>query len=431
MTATATPTAPRGTSKKSGKQPEMATAARPAALFEIAVADVLIRENVRTDVGDLEDLAESIRQHGILQPVRVQESYRDQGKYELIYGQRRFRAAQLVGLETIPALVEGMPGGALDVVRLPIQQLVENVQRRDLNPLEEARALRGILDASEGMTQDQLAAKVGRSRPAVTNLLRILDLEPKVQELVASGELSAAHAKALVGLKPAQQMELAKRAVESGYSAHSTEESAKWYRQQNNGDERKARESAKAAKRALKALEEADVATTTQVLLAVPWNLDRDVVQMAVSEAGYTMAKVWGFRRSSDCDCDAVQVDVQDGDGTKVAPACISADHAEAHNAAMRAASEQKAKEEAVDRDTVRKAFRASLDAANLHPTAARLILRELDSYGGPKWGEYEAMTDVAVLDRLAERLAVRWGTAYGSPVPLKKVLKAFEASAA
>lgn len=300
---TATATKPRS-SARNGSSPDPDW----PKITDVPVGLVDVDDNVRSDVGDLEDLAGSIRQHGVMQPISVALS-ETEGRFTLVVGQRRLAAAKLAGLDRIPAIFD--PRGSVGTPTRSIRQLVENVQRRDLNPL----------------------------------------------------------------------------------------------------------------------LEEADVATTTQVLLAVPWNLDRDVVQTAVSEAGYTMAKVWGFRRSPDCDCDAVQVDVQDGDGTKVAPACISADHAEAHNAAMRAASEQKAKEEAVDRDTVRKAFRASLDAANLHPTAARLILRELDSYGGPKWGEYEAMTDVAVLDRLAERLAVRWGTAYGSPVPLKRVLKAFEAS--
>lgn len=377
----ATATAPRGTSKKNGKQPEMATAARPAALFDIPVADVLIRENVRTDVGDLEELAESIRQHGILQPIRVQESYRDQGKYELIYGQRRFRAAELVGLEKIPALVEGMPGGALDVVRLPIQQLVENVQRRDLNALEEAKALRGILDASEGMTQDELAAKVGRSRPAVTNLLRILDADAAVQELVAQGRLSAAHAKAIAGLPIDDQLEIAKDAVEQGWSAHDTERQIQWKRDQAERDSKYTEQARRRAESTVGWLKKHDVPKDAVLFIG------RDQ-HGTIRKAGWKNLKDQWDRHSrasevKDCDCVAFE-NRYDGNWE---PVCVSTKHRRAFTAEEKAKDLARRAEGlkalAEGRERVAAAV-AEMDSPFEHRLLLWSVLRE-----GYNWSDY------------------------------------------
>lgn len=137
----------------------------------------------------LEDLARSIREHGVLQPVLVCQ--RD-GIYELIAGERRFRAAQRAGLATIPAIVR-----RVDARRSLEIALIENLQREDLNPIEEALAYRQLMQEF-GLTQVEIAERVGKSRPAVANALRLLQLPPDIQAEVAAGRLSAGHARALL-----------------------------------------------------------------------------------------------------------------------------------------------------------------------------------------------------------------------------------------
>jgi ParB family transcriptional regulator, chromosome partitioning protein len=146
------------------------------------------------DPDALAELAASIRQHGILQPLIVTEDPHQAGRYFLVAGERRWRAAQVAGLDTAPALVrEASPSQLLEWA------LIENVQRADLNPLEEASAYQALMDEF-GLTQDEVAERVGKSRPAVANLVRLL-----VQAAVTTGEISAGHARALLRLeeKPA------------------------------------------------------------------------------------------------------------------------------------------------------------------------------------------------------------------------------------
>ena len=155
------------------------------------------------DEESLAGLAESIEQLGVLQPVLVRP---DGEGYELIAGERRWRAAQRAGLETIPALVREIE----DQDSLE-QALVENLHREDLNPLEEAAAYE-LLVSEFDLTQDQVAERVGKSRPAVTNTIRLLQLPPSVQQLLVAGTISAGHGRALLGLTDvAEQERLAKR----------------------------------------------------------------------------------------------------------------------------------------------------------------------------------------------------------------------------
>src|SRR6059058_455610 len=140
----------------------------------------------------LQELVDSIRQHGIIQPLIVRQSG---ARFELIAGERRFRAAQEIGLATVPAIIR--TANDLEVLEL---SLIENLQRADLNPIEEAQAYARL--ASEfGMRQEDIAVKVGRSRAAVANSMRLLDLHPQVQSWVTQGLLSVGHAKVLLGLK--------------------------------------------------------------------------------------------------------------------------------------------------------------------------------------------------------------------------------------
>jgi ParB family chromosome partitioning protein len=150
------------------------------------------------DPDDLDELAQSIREHGILQPVLVSEQ--PDGTYQLITGERRWRSAQLAGLSTLPAIVKEVTSQAsLEMA------LVENIQRRDLNPLEEAVAFRQLID-EHGLTQDQLAQRLGKSRVAVTNTLRLLHLPPAVQDALAEGSITEGHARAILvaGTEPAR-----------------------------------------------------------------------------------------------------------------------------------------------------------------------------------------------------------------------------------
>jgi ParB family chromosome partitioning protein len=169
------------------------------------------------DEETLEELAESIRQVGLLQPVVVRAA--GPGRYELVMGERRWRAAQRAGLTEIGAIVKQTQDD--DLLR---DALIENMHRQQLDPLEEAAAYQQLLD-DFGATHEELARKVGRSRPHISNTLRLLNLPPAVQKRVAAGVLSAGHARALLGLDDhAAQERLAARIVAEGLSVRNVEE---------------------------------------------------------------------------------------------------------------------------------------------------------------------------------------------------------------
>jgi ParB family chromosome partitioning protein len=168
------------------------------------------------DTERLQELAASIRAQGVVQPIVVRPIQQGM-RYELIAGERRWRAAQLAGLAEIPAQVRDVPDEAVLAI-----SLIENVQREDLNPIEEANALRRFID-DFGMTHETAAHAVGRSRTAVSNLLRLLELNDEVKELVQGGLLEMGHARALLGLPPEQQSEAAHQVMAKGLSARETE----------------------------------------------------------------------------------------------------------------------------------------------------------------------------------------------------------------
>jgi ParB family chromosome partitioning protein len=169
------------------------------------------------DLGALDDLAASIREVGLLQPVVVRRVM--PGRYELVMGERRWRGCQLAGLEHIPAIVRDTPDD--DLLR---EALMENLHREQLNPLEEAAAYQQLLE-DFGATHDELARKVGRSRPHISNTIRLLQLPPAVQRRVAAGVLTAGHARALLAVSdPAEQDRLAHRIVAEGLSVRAVEE---------------------------------------------------------------------------------------------------------------------------------------------------------------------------------------------------------------
>ncbi len=171
----------------------------------------------RTRMGQeaLAELAASIKSQGLMQPVLVRPVDRD--RYELIAGERRWRAAQMAGLQEIPALVREVP----DESALAMS-LIENIQRENLNPLEEAAGLQRLVDEFR-MTHEQAADAVGRSRSATTNLLRLLRLAKPVQAMVMEGVLEMGHARALLTLEGARQIEAANRVAARGFSVRETE----------------------------------------------------------------------------------------------------------------------------------------------------------------------------------------------------------------
>ena len=171
------------------------------------------------DDAALAELADSIRQHGIIQPLTVRKLA--SGYYQIIAGERRWRAARLAGLKEVPVtVIEADDRKAAELA------MIENLQREDLNPIEEAAGYRTLIDQYH-MTQEEAANRVGKSRSAVTNVLRLLDLDPEVQKLVESGRLTAGHARALVPLSPARQIQAASAIVESGLSVRQAELLAK------------------------------------------------------------------------------------------------------------------------------------------------------------------------------------------------------------
>jgi len=163
----------------------------------------------------LADLADSIRAQGVVQPIVAREL--KTGNYEIIAGERRWRAAQMAGLETIPAIVRRVPDEAVIAIAL-----IENIQREDLNPLEEASALQQLI-GEFGMNHQKVADTVGRSRTAVTNLLRLLTLNEDVRKLLLAGKLDMGHARALLALPAGAQGQVARLVVQRDLSVRETE----------------------------------------------------------------------------------------------------------------------------------------------------------------------------------------------------------------
>ncbi|MFN0091016.1 MAG: ParB/RepB/Spo0J family partition protein [Acidimicrobiales bacterium] len=194
-----------------------------AAFREIPVSQITanrLQPRERFDEQALLALSDSVRELGVLQPILVRQ--RDDGGYELIAGERRWRAAQRAGLASVPAIIRR----ADDTASLE-QALVENLHRQDLNPLEEASAYRQLIE-DFGMSQEEVARRVGRSRPAVSNTMRLLQLPPAIQRLLLEGALSAGHARALLGSPDrAFQEGLARRAAAEGLSVRDVEEAVR------------------------------------------------------------------------------------------------------------------------------------------------------------------------------------------------------------
>ncbi len=179
----------------------------------------IYQPRTRMDEGALYELAESIKAQGIMQPILVRQLTEgdNAGKYEIIAGERRFRASRLAGLESVPVLVRDVPNEAAAAMAL-----IENIQREDLNPLEEAQGLQRLVKEF-GLTHEAAAQAVGRSRSAASNLLRLLNLADPVQSMLMAGDLDMGHARALLALDKAQQITAANQIAAKKLSVRETE----------------------------------------------------------------------------------------------------------------------------------------------------------------------------------------------------------------
>jgi len=185
--------------------PAEAPAANPGLPASLLLTDIVpgqYQPRTRMDEGALYELAESIKSQGIMQPILVRKLERgaNAGRYEIIAGERRFRAAKLAGLDSVPVLVRDVPDEAAAAMAL-----IENIQREDLNPLEEAHGLQR-LTKEFGLTHEQAAQAVGRSRSAASNLLRLLNLADAVQSMLMAGDIEMGHARALLALERSAQV---------------------------------------------------------------------------------------------------------------------------------------------------------------------------------------------------------------------------------
>ncbi len=188
---------------------------------QIEISSIFANPNQPRKVFDqtaLQELADSIAKHGVIMPIIVNKSG---DRYMIIAGERRFRASKLAGLSTVPVIVKNYNERQIKEI-----SLIENLQREDLNPIEAATAMRSLMD-DYGMTQEDLADRIGKSRPAIANTLRLLNLSQDVIKLVANGTLSAGHARAIISLPQTDQIKFAQVAIKDGLSVRDVEKRVK------------------------------------------------------------------------------------------------------------------------------------------------------------------------------------------------------------
>ena len=200
-----------------------ASAEKGEGVTEIDIGSIFANPNQPRKVFDetaLRELADSIAKHGVIMPIIVNKSG---DRYMIIAGERRFRASKIAGLTKVPVIVKNY-----DEKQIKEISLIENLQREDLNPIEAATAMRSLMN-DYGMTQEDLADRIGKSRPAIANTLRLLTLSPEVIKMVANGELSAGHARALISIPGVDQYKIAESAVKEGLSVRDIEKKVKEY----------------------------------------------------------------------------------------------------------------------------------------------------------------------------------------------------------
>jgi ParB/RepB/Spo0J family partition protein len=338
----ATATIPRGT--KTAAQPP--DGLEPIAIdpnFGVVAAVTIdlvdVGPNVRVNIAELEELTASIVEHGVLQPIKVRPAG---GRFVVVWGQRRLLAAKAAGLARIPAIVETpMKRKAHE---LAVEQLVENLHRADLNPIDRARAMRSVVDA--GVSQADLARELGLGASTIANDLRLLDASPGVHKALETGAITASHAKAMLPLPAKDQDYFIERVRSGGLSAHRLEEEVGWKLQTLRGEELAKQRAEKQAPKLVTALEAAGVAKETRVYLQTPYNMRGEAIEAAVKKAGWKLGDrgSWARERGpeSKCDCQAVRVEFNRS--WKVAPACVEDRHRDRQVSSDHVAEEKRRK---------------------------------------------------------------------------------------
>lgn len=359
-------------------------------LEDIPLDLVDVGDNVRVNIAELEELTASIREHGVLQPVKVVAAG---DRFRLVWGQRRVLAARLAGLERIPAILEYSES---EGHQRSIEQLVENLHRADLNPVDRARAMRAVVDA--GVSQADLARQLGIAPSTVANDLGILEAPSKVLTAVLEGKLTAAHAKAMKGLAPKTQEGLVADAVRAGWSAHEVESRVQGYKRseeyakQREADARKEGE-AKRAKLAGSLDRIQKRIPKDQPVYLRSWYGEQGpkVLAELLKTAGYTAVRLDGQpsatprKDSLDCDCVGWQLETNYG-GVTIREACTDERHrrakAEAEAKAYRDGSELRSRIHA-------KLAEVLVDqVAAIGLTAARVALWEVLGWNRDGWAK-------------------------------------------
>ena len=363
-------------------------------IHSLPVDFVSVGPNVRVNMVGLDELAASIAEHGVLQPIKVRHAP-DGAAYVVIWGQRRLLAARQAGLTEIPALID-------DAERAPeqlsIEQLVENLHREDLNPIDRANAMRQVVNA--GMSQADLARTLGIAPSTVSNDLGLLEAPAKIRNALLEGTLTPAHAKALKGLAHSTQAELAARAVKDGLSAHELERAVQDHKRTEEWRKEQADRSRQDAEgkqvRIAEAVERIAkrIPKDAAIWIGLGWNGAHvaEILAKLLAEAGYTNVTKgrptgWlGYRKESiDCDCKAWSLEVAEYSGqVTIHEACIVRKHYEAklqadsriQNAGFKLRADVKAKlaEALVD------------EVASLGPLAARAALWQLLGWARDGW---------------------------------------------
>ena len=197
------------------------SAVKGEGVTEIDISSIFANPNQPRKAFDptaLQELADSIEKHGVIMPIIVNRSG---DRYMIIAGERRFRASKIAGLSKVPVIVKNYNERQIKEI-----SLIENLQREDLNPIEAATAMQSLM-TDYGLTQEDLAERIGKSRSAIANTLRLLNLSKDVVKLVVNGTLSAGHARALISLPEADQLKFANKAIKEGYSVREVEKSVK------------------------------------------------------------------------------------------------------------------------------------------------------------------------------------------------------------
>jgi ParB family chromosome partitioning protein len=411
-------------------------------ILELPIDQVDIGPNVRVSVEAIDELAASIAAHGVLQPIKVRP---EGGRWVVVWGQRRLLASRQAGLERIPAIVADHADPADQIA---IEQLVENLHRADLPPLDRARAMRLVVDA--GTSQADLARELGLHPSTIANDLGLLEAPAAIQASIEKGDLTPAHAKAFKGLAPKTQLEIAKQVIRDGTSAHATEELVQRHKsneewQRNRQLEQEA-SNAKAAERLteqLGNLAKKKVQPDARIVVTSWQGSGHSALVKRIQALGYTNVAEGSSRavesraRAVGCDCKVWRVEPE-YNRLVITPACVN----EKHQRAKDAVDEQKRR----DKNALETSIHEQL--AKLGPglvnvwngfeeprflaerrTAQMLLWHALDynladwaeKRGGKRgnpWPTVQALTDDELATELGKAIAKAFRDRYGYHVP-------------